>query len=156
MKPQHNKKPRRDNNRPAKANVIVTNYERKFDNFFDMIDELKVIHPEINDNIFNNGTIVKVEDALDDIIDYITRNRPSIMERTNLGVSLNISANKVTLKTNKSFSFGWRFKYDKDANVTDVVAFISVFTKENVKLFEDIQNMIDTLESNWEKVEYKK
>lgn len=153
MKPQYNKKPRRDN---KPANVVVTNYQRNFDNFFDMIDELKLIHPEINDNIFNNGTIVKVEDALDDIIDYVTRNRPSITERTNLGISLNLSANRLTLKTTKSFSFGWRFKYDRENNITDVVSFVSVITKENARVFEDIQNMIDTLEGNWIKVENRK
>lgn len=153
MKPHYNKKPKRDS---KPVNVIVTNYEKKFDNFFDMVDDLRAIHPEINNNIFNGGNIVKVEDALDDIINYIINNRPSITERTNLGVSLNLSANKLTLKTTKSFSFGWRFKYDKDGNTSDVVAYVSIFSKENAKVYEDIQDMINILEKDWEKVENKR
>lgn len=129
-----------------KPKTIINTYEKKFESFNEMIDELRSLHSEISDNIFQYE-INNTKDAMNDILRYYSDNIPDITEKVNLHSSLTISANKVVLKTNKFFTIGWKFKYNKDGEISELVATVSTFTRENVENNVELQGMIDTIET---------
>lgn len=127
--------------------MTVAFYEKAFESFVDMVKELKTLHPEFCE-IFNNPEEeMNAEWAIFDALSYFNNNSPVINERKNLPVSINITSNKVALKTNKYFSIEWTFKYDKDANISNLVATIGTFTK--LKNSDELNAMIEILNNTW-------
>lgn len=136
--------------RREKHKMTILTYEKSFETLKDMVDALLPLHPVIDKEIFKyNYTGPK--DLLLDVLDYYTNNVPDIVERKNLPSTLNISANKVTLKTNKFFTIGWDFKFDENGFAMDIYATVTVVKRE--KNNENIDNMIKLLEENWSVVE---
>ena len=132
----------------AKPKMTVTFYEKAFSSFLEMIEEFKKLHPEFSE-IFNNNddNEMYADWAASDVLDYYKRNIPVIDQRKNLLMTVSIAANKVSLKTNKFFSVEWSFKYDRNCNISDLVAVITTFTKDNNP--EELNAMIDILKDSW-------
>ena len=152
MKPQnHNNKNRKP--RTEKEKIVITTYEKKFEDFFVMIDEMRALHPEIDENIFAGQEVGSVTEALKLVTGYFNECVPDLSDKKNLNCSLTVSANKVVLKTNKFFTIAWKYKYDRESNISDIVANITLFTREGYKLYEDIANMVNILEESWTVVE---
>lgn len=131
----------------TKPRLKVTMYEKAFETFSDMIFEFKNLHPEFL-NIFTYADTDTSTDAANDVCEYFKTNMPNITNRTNLPMAISVSANKVSLKTNRFFSFEWSFKYDKEGNVTNLSAIITTFTKERNS--DELNNMIASIQgSGW-------
>ena len=137
----------KNSNRPkAKAKMTITSFEKEFESFGNMINEFKTLHPEFV-NIFIHEETNTAEAAAYDVLEYYINNVPNVVERTNLPLSITVTANKVALKTCKFFSFEWSFTYDKEGTISNLVATISVFTKE--KNTEDVDKLMNTLTNAW-------
>lgn len=137
-----------------KFKIEAINYEKSFEMFSDMIDELKTIHDEI-DSIFQYSQET-INEATGDLLDYFNSNAPDIINRTNLQTALSFSSNKASLKTNKFFAIKWRFKYDQNGFITNLVGGVTVFTRGN-KDTDEIKDMIDYLnnaDNGWKVVEH--
>ena len=91
---------------------------------------------------------------IDEVVRYISFNVPNVSTRFNLPVSLNITANRVALKTSKFFSVEWSFKYDKEGNISDITSVIGTFTKERNP--EELDAMINILKDSWNVKELNK
>lgn len=154
MNNTNTKKPFDKSKNKPKAKMITTMYEKAFDSFKDMIDEFRNIHPEFSQIFTYDDDEVKPEYAASDALNYFSKNMPIIANRSNLPVSVSACANKVTLKTAKFFSVEWNFKYDKEGNITDLVAIITTFTRE--RNYEELDNLINSLEATWTKKEFQK
>lgn len=143
-------------NRPAKQTnkpkMTMTLYSKEFESFSSLVEELKTLHPEF-DNIFTyEENSNHPMDAADDILKYFLKNNPNVIERTNLLMAVSVSATRATLKTNKFFTIEWSFKYTREGFITDLVATISTFTKEQNP--EELNDMIVKLgEKSWNIVE---
>ena len=144
MNKQYNTKPNQHNQKP-KAKMTITSYEKSFETFERMIEEFKTLHPEFPE-IFNYEE-VNINTAIYDVLRYFNEHIPNVQERINIPMNVSISANKLSMKTNKFFSFEWSFKYDKEGNISDIVAAITVFTKE--RNYEELDAMIEILKNNW-------
>ena len=142
MRPNYNNK---KSNKP-KSKMTVVSFEKEFASFDGMISEFKNLHPEFL-NIFKHEETNTAGAAAYDVLEYYINNIPNVIERTNLPLSIAVTANKVTLKTCKFFTVEWEFRYDKEGNVTNPVATISVFTRE--KNSEDIDKLMNTLTNLW-------
>jgi hypothetical protein len=137
----------KNSNRPkAKSKMTITSFEKEFETFEDMIADFKTLHPEFA-NIFHHEVCTTANEAAYDVLDYYLSNIPNVAERTNLPLSVTVTANRVALKTCKFFSFDWNFTYDKEGNISNLVATISVFTKE--KNTEDVDKLMNTLTNAW-------
>ena len=138
-------KPRAPKNQKPK--MTVTLYEKAFESISTMIEELKTLHPEFS-NIFPYEDTATPRAAAYDVIKYFEDNLPDIETRSNLPMNIYVSSNRITLKTNMFFSIEWTFKYDREANITDLVATVTTFTKEQNS--EELTSMIDKLVgANW-------
>lgn len=133
-------------NNKKKTKMTITSFEKEFTSFTEMIDEFKTLHPEFL-NIFTHEETGTSGAATYDVVEYYLNNIPNIATRTNLPLSISATANKVVFKTSKFFSFGWEFRYDKEGNITNPVATISVFTKE--KNPEDVDKLMNKLTDLW-------
>lgn len=135
--------------RPVKkqSNMKITTYEKSFESFTEMIDELKTLHPEMQNIFIYNDEEVNPVDSASDVLEYFSKNTPNIITGKNLPVSLSISANNILLKTAKYFSIKWKFKYDKDGNISDIYSNVTVFDRED-KNSEEINTMIELLQNN--------
>ena len=132
----------------TKQKLTVTIYQKVFNTIDEMIKEFRDLHPEFV-NIFKYEENSYPDQVSNDVLLYFSNNHPDIANRTNLAASVNVSANKVSLKTNKYFSVEWSFKYDKEGNISNLVSTIGVFTKE--KNHEDLDNLITNLNNySWE------
>lgn len=143
------------NKKPRKSNVKVTNYAKNYETLADMVNDLVMIHPEMN-NIFHleDGEAITPRYLHDEALAYFTANEPNVIDGKNLPVSISVSANGVTLKTAKFFTLKWFFKYDKDSGfVTDVTATITTFVKNQNAINRALENMINILEDEWTVVE---
>lgn len=140
------------------SRIVPINFRKKFSSLDEMISEFKEIHPEMG-YIFNYDKYDNsVSDAIYDVITYFNQeeNFPSLNKRYN--PSLNVSINKLELKTNKFFSFKWEYKYNKEGYITsDFYATLTAFKGNYAS--DEIKDMIDYLENKdngWEKVEFTK
>ncbi len=141
----------------VKQKMIINNYEKKFESFNEMLAEFSVLHPEM-DKIFPFKDVNHPKDAANDVLEYFTSNFPDVVGKENLPVSVFISKNRVTLKTSKFFTISWRFKFDNNGFISDLIATITTFTKENGKINEDLEAMIVALqdpEANWKLIDVK-
>ena len=141
------KKPYDKSKTKDKPKMTVTMYEKAFESFTEMIDALRGIHPEFENIFIYDDSVVLPTDSAIDVMNYFAKNFPNATERKNIPVTISISANKVSMKTSKFFSFEWSFKYDKEGNISDLVSIITTFTRE--KNFEDLDNMISKLKESW-------
>lgn len=138
---------------PAKR-MQVNNFEKEFENFTDMVNELKTIHPEIKNIFTYDEDEVLPQNATADVVNYFLNNYPDVVNRSNLPVAVSASSNKVSLKTNKFFAIKWKFKYDANGFVTDLVAGFSVFSRD--KLTKTLSDTLDYLKdenNGWKVVE---
>ena len=142
MKPKFNK----NNNRKPKARMTTTSFEKEFTSIADMVDEFKTLHPIFLD-IFVHDHTDTPDQAAYDVVEYYLNNVPNVTTRTNLPLALTVSANKVSLKTMKFFSVEWSFNYDREGNISNLVATITVFTKE--KNSEETDKLMNTLTDLW-------
>ena len=131
----------------TKARMTANSYEKEFDTFEEMITELKSLHPELAE-IF----VINPEDAdsfmvMSNTLQYFANNAPDVLERQNLPVSISISANRVVLKTAKFFTLEYSFKYDKEGNITDLLATITTFTREQNP--DELNEMVAKLVEGW-------
>ena len=127
-----------------KPKMITTTFEKKFDSFKD--PEFCVIfkYEEGNDSSAN---------AAHDVLEYFGENFPNVEQGTKLPVSLSLTANRVNLKTDKFFSIGWMFKFNREGVISDLTARITTFTK--AKNDDLLMIMIQHLENGWTKFEDK-
>lgn len=132
------------NQRPnnTKAKLELTVYQKSFESVESMIKEFKELHPEFL-NIFTYEENNNPTQIANDVLMYFNNNSPDIENKLNLPVAISISSNKVSLKTNKYFSVGWSFKYDREANISELSSTIIVFAKDNNP--EDLDNLIKNL-----------
>lgn len=139
--------------------VTITNYEKHFNDFASMIIELKSIHPEIDliFGIMEEDAITPVDSILC-LIDYCSNGRiPDALTGANLPCALSFSANRASVKTMHFISFGYNFKYNRDKEITDIVANVAVYSKENNS--EELLNTIDILtnkENGWKEMPPKR
>lgn len=120
-------------NQTKRNPVTITNYEKKFEDFASMIKELESLHPEI-DSIFNQLPDEEINpvNAIFCLIDYMNTGLvPDVLTGTNLPSALSFSANRANLKTIFFISFGWSFKYSRNKEISDIVATITTYSKEN-------------------------
>ena len=129
----------------TKARMIANAYEKEFDTFEEMITDLKTLHPE-----FTEIFVINPEDAdsfavMSDVSQYFADNAPDVLERRNLPVSISMYANRVVLKTAKFFTLEYSFKYDKEGMITDLLATVTTFTREQnpVELDEMVAKLIE-------------
>lgn len=149
-----------NNNYNGNKRMQVNNYEKEFDSFRDMVNGLVEVHPEIK-NIFkyDDEEDVLPQYAAEDVTNYFLNNIPDVINRVNLPVSISVSANRVSLKTNKFFAIGWKFEYDENGFVTNLVARFSVFNRGKSSM--ELINILElrgwkVIEDNYEKKPYKK
>lgn len=135
-----------NNKKQSKPKLIVTNFEKRFASFTEMINEFKTLHPEMTVIFDQNDEEVLPKYAAEDVLHYFTQNEPDVIDRLNLPVSVSISANAVILKTAKFFSISWKFKYDREGNVTDLTAMITTFGRERDS--DELHSMIRNLKDN--------
>ena len=126
----------------TKAKLELTVYQKSFSSVESMIKEFKELHPEFL-NIFTYEENNNPTQIANDVLMYFNNNSPDIGSMLNLPVAVSISSNKVSLKTNKFFSVGWSFKYDREGNISDLSSTIIVFTKD--KNPDDLDNLIKNL-----------
>lgn len=132
----------------------VNNFEKEFNTFTDMVNELKEVNEEIK-NIFTYDEYeVLPVNATADVVNYFLNNVPDVVNRANLPVALSVSSNKMSLKTSKFFAIKWRFNYDANGFVTDLVAGISVFTRDKVsKAISETLDYLKDENNGWKVVE---
>ena len=144
-------------NKKVPVKNIITTYEKKFDSFIKMIKELRSLDDGITEILCTDTTEVEEKANIDqtycsarDAYDYFANIFPDIISHRNMHTSLTISSNRVTIKTDKYFTIGWKFKYDKDQNITDISAIVTTFTRPDIKsnLNEKLQS-----EESWTVVE---
>lgn len=138
-----------------KPKVIATTYFMKFDNFNDMINELKRLHPVIGKEIFTYDETSPV-DALNDISNWFADRLPNIENGYNLHNQITLSATRVSVKTSSFFSFGWKLKYTKDREIINLEATVTTLEKEGVTTDKDLSDMKNIMEENgWKEVEFQ-
>ena len=145
----------KNNKKPAKTRMIIKNYEKKFENFEEMVNNLRILHPEM-DNIFvyENYENVNPKDVAQDVLHYFANNMPDVVERLNLPVYMSISANNVALKTTKFFALKWQFKYDENGFIVDLSATVTTFSKDrNPEALEAMISALEYSENGWTLVE---
>ena len=130
----------------TKPRMTASFYEKAFDSFNSMVDELRNLHPEFS-HIFTYAETNTSLDAAADAVNYFKNNMPNVATRENIPTSISVNANRVLLKTNKFFSIEWSFKYDREGNITDLVATIATFTKD--RNAEELETMIEVLKNSW-------
>ena len=150
----------KNNHQPKRTQSTVTikNYEKHFETFASMINELKSLHPEV-DYIFTNLSKENFDptpvNAIFCLIDYVNGGRvPDVNTRANLPVALSFAANKASLKTMNFVSFSWSFKYNKDNTITDIVANFVTYSRGNNDS-EELVNTINILtnkENGWKDI----
>ena len=150
------KKPFDRQNRPsrpaAKPKMTMTLFQKEFEVFSILIAELKELHPEFANIFTYEDNSDHPSDAAYDVLKYFEKFNPNVTKRENLPMSINVSANRVTLKTNHFFTIEWSFKYTREGFVTDLVATITTFTREQNS--EELDAMITALgEKSWKVVE---
>lgn len=142
-------KPNRNFNRTqrpkTKTRMIANAYEKEFETFEEMIEELKSLHPTFVE-IFEE-TEADSFSVMSSVLQYFAENAPDVLERNNLPVNISVSANRVALKTAKFFSFEYSFKYDKEGNISDLVATVTTFTKDENPA--ELDEMIVKLLEGW-------
>lgn len=141
-------------NQSPKQKITSSTYVKKFESIDEMIQEFKSLHPEL-EYMFpleeHNLT-----QALCYLSDYAANVLPDIENRKYLFNSYLISANRVFVKLHCYFAFGWKLRYDKEGNVSDIEATIITYTK--AKNHDDLTNMIHMINSDgseWTLVENK-
>ena len=144
MSNQRNSKQYQNNQKP-RPKMTTTSYEKAFETFEGMIEELETLHPEFKE-IFN-GEEVSITNAINEVLIYFNDHIPDPQQKTNIPMNVSISANRLSLKTNKFFSFEWNFKYDKEGNISDIVATVTTFNRE--RNFEELDAMIEILKETW-------
>ena len=147
MKPNKNFKQQKPK---TKARMLAKSYEKEFETFEDMIIELKSLHPEFTE-IFVEDTEADAFGVMTRVLQYFAVNVPDVLERNNLPVSLNMSANRALLKTAKFFSFEYSFKYDKEGHISDLLATVTTFTREQNPA--ELDEMIVKLLEGWSEKE---
>ena len=143
------------NKKPAKPRMIIKNYEKKFENFKEMVDNLKILHPEMNNIfIYEDYENVNPKEVAQDVLQYFANNMPDVIERLNLPVYMSISANNVSLKTTKFFAFKWQFKYDENGFIIDLTTTVTTFNKErNPEALDAMNSALEYPENGWTLVE---
>ena len=134
-------------NQSPKQKITSNTYVKKFETINDMIQEFKNLHPEL-EYIFPLEEHNLMQ-ALCYVSDYAANTLPDIENRKYLFNSYLISANRVFVKLHCYFAFGWKLRYDKEGNVSDIEAIITTFTK--AKNHDDLNEMIDIIkaDANW-------
>lgn len=134
----------KQNEKSFKPKFTLTIYQKSFKSIESMVKEFRELHPEFS-NIFSYEETVIPSQMAHDALMYFANNNPDITNRTNLPLAINVSANKVSLKTNKFFSVEWSFKYDREGNISDLNASIGVFSRE--KNSNELEDLITNLTS---------
>lgn len=144
MKPNKNFKQQKPR---TKVRMNATSYEKEFETFEEMIEELKSLHPELTEIFTIETTDADSFNVMANVLQYFANNVPDVVERNNLPVSLNVSANRVLLKTAKFFSLEYSFKYDKEGKISDLLATVTTFTKDENPA--ELNDMIAKLLEGW-------
>lgn len=129
----------------AKVRMNLTSYEKEFETFEEMIEEFKSLHPTFEE-IFQD-TEADSFNVMSSVLQYFALNAPDVIEKNNIPVSINVSANRVALKTAKFFSFDYTFKYDREGHITDLVATVTTLTKDVNPV--ELDDMIEKLLEGW-------
>lgn len=143
---------------PFKMNVLT--YEKEYEFFNDMIVELKGLHPEIEE-IFNYDDAeyeYHPDDALVDVLNHFGEHYPNITDRVNLPVSLSVASNSLKYKTNSFYTLAYNFKYDKEGNISNIKAQVTVYSRgeKDTDAIVTMNNYLSDLENGWYKVTFKK
>ena len=144
MKPNKNFKQQKPR---TKVRMNATSYEKEFETFEEMIEELKSLHPELTEIFTIETTDADSFNVMANVLQYFANNVPDVVERNNLPVSLNVSANRVLLKTAKFFSLEYSFKYDKEGKISDLLATVTTFTRDENPA--ELNDMIAKLLEGW-------
>ena len=144
MKPNKNFKQQKPR---TKVRMNATSYEKEFETFEEMIEELKSLHPELTEIFTIETTDADSFNVMANVLQYFANNVPDVVERNNLPVSLNVSANRVLLKTAKFFSLDYSFKFDKVGKISDLLATVTTFTRDENPA--ELNDMIAKLLEGW-------
>ncbi len=131
----------------TKAKMLANSYEKEFETFEEMIEEFKSLHPEFTEIFTINAEDADSFTTMSNVLQYFANNAPDVVERNNLPVSITVSANRVALKTAKFFSFEFSYKYDKEGNITDLLATVTTFTREQNPA--ELDEMVAKLVEGW-------
>ena len=137
-------------------------FEKKFNSLTEMVLNLRELHPEIknilpySDNDKEEEYQITPGDLSTDVLNYFAENSPNLEEKKNLPVNISITSNKAYLKTNKFFSIGWAFKYNKEGEISDVVATVIAFVRDkNLTAIDKLLEALQNENNNWKFVESK-
>lgn len=145
-----------NNNNKKKAALNIKNFEKKFETFEKMIEELKSLHSEFNKLFANLGTDYETTplNAIFCLVDYMNDGHiPNALTGDNLPCALSISANRASLKTTQFISFNWNFKYNRDKEITDVTANVAVYMRDkNTEELEYTLSKLSNTENGWKDI----
>ena len=135
-----------------KPTMEIITFEKEFDDFGKGIKEMCEAHPYIR-SIFEDAYYdtednpVPVENLnIDEVADLMFKefdsNFPLINSNTER-YSINMSANRCMLKTDKFIAFGYKFKYNNTGEVYDIVMTVTLFgkKKDNAGAFDKLEEM---------------
>lgn len=144
-----------------KKRLGITNYKKQFKSFEEAIKEMVSIVPQLSDYVLKHYAdeeekTVTIDSVYSSIADLFEEHIPNISRRENLLWEFQISANKVSIKTDKFVSFGWNIKSEKIVN-NDCTTYQNIYNFR-ISLFGDewSQDVIAALNDNEWKIDIKK
>ena len=96
-----------------RKNFIITTYKKSFDDFSAGIDELRGMSSVVLDVLGKEEELTPTT-AAKKVMDSFANNFPSAEDGENIFWSVDISASRCMIKTDKHISFGWKFRYNRD------------------------------------------
>ena len=144
MKPNKNFKQQKPR---TKVRMLASSYEKEFETFEEMVREFKSLHPELNEIFAINPEDADSFTTMSSVLQYFANNAPDVIEANNLPVSITVSANRVMLKTAKFFSLEFSYRYNKEGIITDLLATVTTFTKDQNPA--ELDEMVAKLVEGW-------
>lgn len=137
------KRPNRDNSKQQPNQV---KYTKSFDTFEDGMEELIDILAKDTSILSFIPSVENGYNEIDikqDMINVVSNNVPSIYNKDNIYFDLSVSATKCSLKTNKSFAFGWFSTKDRNTGKITYIFHTVLFGT----IYDDIK--IDLQNNDW-------
>lgn len=132
----NNTKPERKRIEPVNLICVCENFNKAIDMLCNSTDIIDEIYCNVADPV--GGIIAS--------LDFIDKYTPDLLEKKNIRTTLSLASNRVLIKTDFGFSFGWYINYKIEngkAKILNVNAIINILDGNN----ERVQ---DLLSNGWE------